>query len=84
MTHILERTLKRKEVVGIAADLFCLIKLLAGSNNVMTKTPWSCVYQGFSESHSYKAALQCFVKSVCRCTCAADVEFHIDERKVRF
>ena len=52
MTHILDMTVRRKEVVGIAAGLFRLIKLLAGTNSVMTKLPWSWVYQGFSESYS--------------------------------
>lgn len=50
MTHILDMTARTKEVVGIAAGLFRLIKLLAGTNSFMTKPPWSWVYQGFSES----------------------------------
>lgn len=63
MTHILGMTLNRKEIVGIAAGLFHLIRLLAGTNSIMTKPPWSWVYQGFSESYPQKrAAWQCSVK----------------------
>lgn len=51
VTHILDMTVRRKQDVGIAAGLFRLIKLLAGTNSVMTKPPWSSVYQGFSESY---------------------------------
>ena len=49
MTHFLDMTQKRKEVVGIAPGLFRLIRLLAETNSVMTKTLWSWVFQGFSE-----------------------------------
>lgn len=51
VTHILDMTVRTEEVVGIAAGLFRLIKLLAGTNSIMTKPPWSWVYQGFSDSY---------------------------------
>lgn len=47
----LDMTLKRKEVVGMAAGLSRSIKPLAGAHSVRTKPAQSCVYQGFSESY---------------------------------
>lgn len=54
MTHILDMAIKRKEVAGIALGQFRLIKLLAGANRVMTKPPWSSLYQRFSESYPWR------------------------------
>lgn len=50
MSHILDKTMKTMKVAGMVADLFRLFKLLAGTKRVMTKPPWSRVYQLFSKS----------------------------------
>lgn len=54
MSPSLDKTMKTEEVAGTATDLFRLFKLLAGTNRVITKPPWSWVYQGFSKSSPHR------------------------------